>query len=45
MPSFGSINGLLSGQLPLLNVDVDFLIVRQENALDTIREIRKVLVD
>lgn len=44
-PSFGSINGPISGQLPLLNVDVDFLIVRQENCLDTIREVRKALID
>ncbi len=44
-PSFGSINGSISGQLPLLNVDVDFLIVRQENCLDTMREVRKTLID
>jgi hypothetical protein len=44
-PSFGSINGPVSGHLPLLNVDVDFLIVRQENCLDTIREVRKILID
>jgi hypothetical protein len=44
-PSFGSINGPVSGHLPLLNVDVDFLIVRQENCLDSIREVRKILID
>lgn len=44
-PSFGSINGPISGQLPLLNIDVDFLIVRQENCLDTMREVRKALID
>ncbi len=44
-PSFGSINGPISGQLPLLNVDVDFLIVRQENCLDTMREVKKALID
>lgn len=44
-PSFGSVNGQISGQLPLLNVDLDYLVVRQENCLDTIREVKKALVD
>lgn len=34
-----------AGGLPLLNIDVDYLIVRLENALDVIREIRKALSD
>jgi len=45
LPSFGSVNGQISGQLPLLNVDLDYLVVRQENCLDTIREVKKALVD
>lgn len=44
-PSFGSVNGQISGQLPLLNIDLDYLVVRQENCLDTIREVKKALVD
>jgi hypothetical protein len=41
--SYGSANGPSSGLVPMLNVDVDFLIVRLETALDIIKETAKCL--
>jgi len=42
-PSYGSQNGPSSGLAPMLNIDVDFLVVRLETALDIVRETTKCL--
>jgi len=39
----GQLIGSSEGSLPMLNVDVDYLIVRLETALDVIREVRKAI--